>query len=53
MIFFFTFFHGLKLGFEYIPELGDKGSLVIEVLFIRGVFIFGDNNVPSDVQKSD
>lgn len=53
MIFFFTLFHGLKLGFEYIPALGEKGTLVLEVAFIRAVFIFGRNDESSDIQEGD
>lgn len=53
MMFFATLFHGLKLGFEYIPELGSKGTLVLEVLFVRVVIIFGVQNEPSNVQEGD
>lgn len=53
MVFYAHLFHGLKLGFEYIPELGEKGTLVIEVAFLRAVFIFGVIHGPSDVQDSD
>lgn len=54
-MFFVTLFHGLKLGFEYIPELGTKGTLVVEIAFVRLVFIFGveEHIEPSDVQDSD
>ena len=57
MIFFVVLFHGLKLGFEYLPDLGSKGTLVVEIGFIRMVFIFDSGriveDVPSDVQDGD
>lgn len=54
VIFYATLFHGLKFGFEYLPELGRAGTLVLEFLFFRAVFIFGvDKYDPSDVQDGD
>lgn len=53
MVFFFVLFHGLKLGFEYLPTLGTKGSWVLEIAFIRFVLINGVEHEPSDVQDSD
>lgn len=59
MIFFAVLYHGLKLGFEYLPNLGQGGTLVIEILFLRLVFIFDngriveDKDEPSDVQDGD
>lgn len=52
-------FHGLKLGFEYLPNLGQGGTLVIEILCLRLVFIFDsgkiieDKDESSDVQDGD
>lgn len=61
MVFYLTLFHGLKCGFEYLPYLGRNGTLVLEFLFLRAVFIFGVDKIPmedkpdgpSDVQDSD
>jgi hypothetical protein len=53
MIFFMNLYHGLKLGFEYIPELGHKGTLVIEILFIRFVLIFGVDTVEAHDESND
>ncbi len=53
MIFYMHLFHGLKLGFEYLPDMGTKGTIVIEVGFLRAVLIFGVTSEPSDVQDGD
>ncbi len=41
MILYAVLFHGLKLGFEYLPDLGSKGTLILEVAFLRIVLIMG------------
>jgi hypothetical protein len=35
----FSWYHGLKLGFEYIPEI-ENGAVILEVLCFRLMFIF-------------
>lgn len=53
-VFYAAFFHGLKLGFEYLPKLGSKGTWVFEILCLRFVFINGiDTNGSGNVQDSD
>lgn len=39
-------FHGLKLGFEYLPELGSGGTLIFEIAFLRIVLIFDSAQHP-------
>jgi hypothetical protein len=48
-----TLFHGLKIGFEYLPDLGSKGTFIGEIAFLRFVWIRGVTDVPSDVQDGD
>lgn len=53
-VFYAAFFHGLKLGFEYLPGLGSKGTWVFEIACLRLVFINGIvPNDTSDVQDGD
>lgn len=47
-VFFITLFHGLKIGFEYIPNMGAKGTYSIEFLCLRFVFIHGVEALPDE-----